>query len=91
MEEVSGMNFADTALEIDGNHYIDCTFPRCTFEYRATDTVGFEACTFDGNTWLFDGPARYTVMLLQDIYHGIPDGRAFVDTLFTRIQNAEFE
>ena len=66
MITIEGMHFSGESVELDGNHFINCTFSNCILEYRG-GPVAFDRTQMDGCRHVFFGRARRTLHYLQGV------------------------
>ena len=68
------MEFRDQPIEdqdvdyVDGNVFTGCTFRRCRFVFRGTDSVVISVCRLVDCTWKAGGPAGNTIKFLSEMY-----------------------
>lgn len=66
MEIVKGGYFEGELVELDGRHFIDCTFTDCILKYSGGD-VRFDTSTMSACRHVFYGRARATLHYLQRV------------------------
>ncbi len=66
MEIVEGEIFANENVELDGKHFIKCSFNNCILEYHGGE-VAFDRTQMNGCRHVFYGRARRTLHYLQGI------------------------
>jgi hypothetical protein len=76
----------DQEVELDGNVFTGCTFRRCRFVFRATDSVVMSVCRLVDCTWKAGGSAANTIKFLSEMYHYVEGGREIVEQTFEGIR-----
>jgi hypothetical protein len=66
LETLLNRLFDGATLEIDGMHFVDCTLENCILIYRGGSVI-FERTRLRRCRYVFYGPARTTVQLLQTV------------------------
>lgn len=65
MTLVEGQTITGRRVVVDGNQYVNCLFIDCELVYRGGE------CKFQSTTrrcsWFFEGPARNTIRILQEL------------------------
>lgn len=64
MNEVRGATYTSSTVEVDDNHFIECTFEKCHLVYKGLGPVQFTTCKLEECVWAFDGPAANTLSFL---------------------------
>ncbi len=62
--EIHDQSFKD-AVDVDGNHFINCRFENVQLRYGGGVLPRFEDCHFGNNGWYFHDAALRTIQLLQ--------------------------
>ena len=65
METIIGKSFQNERLTIDNKSFVNCTLTDCTLEYDGAP-VSFYATHFSRCKYIFTGPAKRTVIFLQE-------------------------
>jgi len=79
--------FDDKIIQLDGNHYVNCTFKRCKLQYGGLATVSLENCNFHQCSWTFTDAAARTVNFMEGLYHGTGEGgRELIEKTFDNIR-----
>ncbi len=65
MDTILSRTFKNEHIEIDNRSFINCTLTGCTLEYQG-EPVSFYATRLNQCKYIFLGPAKRTIMLLQE-------------------------
>ena len=65
MEIIVGKTIHDAVIRIDKKSFVNCDLARCTLEY-AGDEVSFQMTRLRQCRYIFFGPAKRTVLFLQE-------------------------
>jgi hypothetical protein len=68
MEIVEKKSFRDETIELDGRGFIDCSFTKCHFIFRANEPFGLRNPTLNNVTMEFADHAALTVQALHLLY-----------------------
>lgn len=78
--EFHDQSFTGT-VDVDGHHYINCTFADAQLRYGGGPLPRFETCAFATVSWYFHDAALRTIQLLQ-AQNREGDAKAMLDDLF---------
>ncbi len=84
--KIENEKYENSNIHIDGKHYANCTFVRCTLEYSGGPLPSFVECTLTGTNFAFIDQAANTLQLLQSMYHG--GFKPVVEETFKNIMSA---
>lgn len=66
--------FRDTKVVLDGEHFVECTFERCSLIYGGGRLPLFDGGTIDSCNWQLTDAARRTIQFLMTLRElGAPD------------------
>ena len=71
----------DGPVDIDGNHFINCTFGAVQLRYGGGMLPNFDNCSFESVTWYFHDAALRTIQLLQ-MQNREGENQAMIDQIF---------
>ncbi len=85
------MNFKDQTynnveIEIDGNHYENCTFNNCRLIYRGGALPIMANCKQIGGGYDFDDAALRTIDLMNQLYNAGTQGREMIERTIKAIR-----
>jgi hypothetical protein len=83
MALISGNNFSDLRVELDGKQFERCTFDRCAIVYKASSPYKLNDCTFSDCSFHFEGAAALTIRFMTDLY---PIAPQLIEGTFDRIR-----
>ena len=63
---ISNRYFQDETVELDGCHFVSCTFSNCILEYHGGEVI-FDRASMQSCRHVFFGRARRTLHYLQGI------------------------
>lgn len=66
MKTIQGHTFRDDSVQLDGKHFVDCTFIDCTLEYGGGDLVLERTSIYSCKHQLF-GYARQTAEYMRTV------------------------
>jgi hypothetical protein len=72
MALISGTNFSNVRVELDGKQFERCTFDHCAIVYKASSPYKLNGCTFDDCSFHFEGAAALTIRFMTDLYPVAP-------------------
>lgn len=70
MAEFKNSTFTNSAIKLDGNEYINCTFKKCEVIYAASGDVSLKGCKFFDTKFTFANSAQRTIQFMTALYHG---------------------
>lgn len=73
MEVISDRTFIRESVHIDDTHFINCTLKGCRLHYSGGPVI-FERTLITGCSHIMQGPAKATLMYLQEL--GLMEGAA---------------
>lgn len=65
METIIGKSLRGERVALDNRSFVSCTFSDCVLEYRG-DPVSFQQTRLSHCKYVFEGPAKRTVLFLQE-------------------------
>ena len=85
--EIRNEEFVDETVYLSGNHYVSCSFQRCTLVFDASGPVDLAHNSFDQCNWAFEGAAALTVEFMAALYQGAgAGGRQLVEATFDQVR-----
>lgn len=86
-DEYVACTFTDCAIQMDGCRWIGCEFVNCVIQFAGLGTWEISGCHFNGSCrYELTGNALVTLSQLHGIFHGLPDGRKFVESMFGQVR-----
>ena len=76
-------HFSRTRVNIDSQHFEDCTFDNCAIVFSATGPYQLSGCTFDECLFAFEGSAAKTVQFKTALYKIAPQ---MIEATFDKIR-----
>ena len=64
-----GKKFFRASIDLDDNHFYDCTFESCVLIYRGGPSPNMAKCSFKNTFFSFSEAAANTLFLLANMYH----------------------
>lgn len=77
--------FANEPINLNGNHFENCTFTKCEMIFTGVGPVGLVGCGFIECRWSFQGPASDTVAFMKALYDMGGGGKALIEATFKQI------
>lgn len=83
-----GKVYRNKSLSLDGKHFENCTFDRCTLDYGGGLPPVLAGCVFENCSFSFSGKAAYTLAFLSGMHGG--GFSAIVEQTFQSIRDGAF-
>lgn len=79
-------SFKNSTVELDGKHFVDCTFNGCRLVFAAVSPVRMSGCTFGNCSWHFTEAAALTLGFMASLYKVGGLGPQILEATFENIR-----